>query len=79
MNVSLIYDIKLTATQVRFGRYAVFRKACFTGHHYTGNSIAAVEKTFFFKNMEKKKTYQVYRIILRPVRPLNNGFSDGNA
>ena len=42
-----IYDIKLSATQFRFGRYAVVRKACFGGHYYTGNSIAAAENTLF--------------------------------
>ena len=46
-----------------------FRKACFTGHHYTGNSIAAAEKTFFFERM-KKRTYD--RIIIWPARPLKH-------
>ena len=40
----------LARTQVRFGRYAVFRKACFptlrVGIH-TGNSIASAEKNIF--------------------------------
>ena len=49
-----IYDIKLSATQFRFGRYAVVRKACFGGHYYTGNSIAAAENTFFFFKDEKR-------------------------
>ena len=40
--------IKLAATQVRFGRYDVLRKACFTCHYYIGNSIAAAENSFFY-------------------------------
>ena len=48
--------IKFAPTQVRFGRYTDFRKACFTGHYYSGNSIAAAEKTFIFvKKTTKKK------------------------
>ena len=42
----------------------VFRKACFPSPHYTGNSISAAGKTFFFKKMKKKM------IIIWPARPL---------
>ena len=54
-------------TQVPFGRYAVFRKACFTGHYYAGNSMAAADNTFFFFKKMGKKTY---RIRIRSARPL---------
>ena len=37
------------------------------GHYYTGNCIAAAEKTFFQKNEEKK-----HRIMTRPARPLKS-------
>ena len=55
-------------TQVPFGWYAVFHKACFTGHYFTGNSIAAAENTCFFQKYGKK----TFKIIIRPARPLNN-------
>ena len=64
-----MYDIKLAATLVRFGRYTVSRKTCFTGHCYTGNSIAAAENIFF---QDEKQTC---RIITMPARPLKISFT----
>ena len=68
MNVSFNLPYEAYHTQVPFGRYAVFRKACFTGQYDTGNSIPAAENTFFFFRKMEKKTY---RIIIRPARPRN--------
>ena len=52
--------------QVWFGRYAVFRKACFTPLQYihTGNSIASAEKTFqriFYSKNQEKHTKEARR------------------
>ena len=55
MNVSFNQYIKLAVTQVRFGTYTVFRNACFTGHYYTGNSIAAADFIFFLQYKMKNK------------------------
>lgn len=48
--------------------FTIFRKACFPGRYYTGKSIAAAEKTTFFKKTKKKKAY---RIMIWPARPLD--------
>ena len=66
VNVSYNLIYEACHTQVLFGRYAVFRKACFTGHYYTGNCIIAAENVYFFQDGK-----YIYRIKLRPARPLN--------
>ena len=59
-------------THVRFGRYAVFCKACFTGHYSTGNSML-LRKIRFFSRWKQKKN----RIIIRPARPLKEQSTPG--
>ena len=65
---ALIWGIKLTPTQDRFGRYAAFRKAFPRTLLYRKYSLVAAEKTIFFQKDEKK----TYRIIIWPARPLNS-------
>ena len=63
---ALIEGIKLAPTQVRFGRYAVFRlRRVFLPleyTRYTGNSIASAEKNifieYFFRIMKKHTTHK---------------------
>ena len=49
MGVNASFRLRWTAgtNKLWFGRFAVCHKACFMGHLYTANSIAAVEKTIF--------------------------------
>ena len=54
--------------QLPFGTQAVFRKACFTGLYYTGNSIADAENTSVF--FKEGKQHTRYRIIITPAWPL---------
>ena len=62
MDVSFILIYLAYHTQVLFGSYAVFRKACLAGHYYTGNSIAAAGKCFFYqKNGENNEDHNEER------------------
>ena len=72
---SKILSLHLPGTQLRFERYAVFRKACFTAHYFTGNSIAAAEYIYISQKYEKNILIIVYDYNKAGAPPQELGFA----